>query len=214
MNKTQKTLIANDEDAKNEIKDLKGKIKEEKENAQKDINGYKDRIKVLEENRDFAKAEILKAAAQQTTGADADYTNTGENLPQLNGVNYSSAKGKKLAEYMRNHSVGFIGYCSRYVSNGIAATGLGNERAASAHMMDEKLRNNKNFKEITVTSKEQLKSLPAGCIIVYEAGAARYSSKHGHIEVTLGNGTACSDGITRNMRFAEGDKMHVFVPVE
>ena len=118
----------------------------------------------------------------------------------------------KLAQKVRSKVVGFTGYCSRHVSNALEASGLGHERAAAAHMMDTKLEKNKNFKEIKITSQEQLRSLPAGCVVVYEAGAARYSSKYGHIEVTLGNGTAASDGITRNMRYSEN--MSVFVPVE
>ena len=82
----------------------------------------------------------------------------------------------------------------------------------SAHMMDSELRKNNNFREIKVNSKEELRNLPAGCIVVYEAGAAGYNAKHGHIEVTLGNGTAASDGITRNMRYS--NQMSVFIPVE
>lgn len=77
--------------------------------------------------------------------------------------------------------------------------------------MADKLAQNKNFKEIKVSSQNQLKSLPAGCVVVYGRGAARYNSAHGHIEVTLGDGTAGSDGQTRNMRFAQN--MRVFVPV-
>ena len=78
--------------------------------------------------------------------------------------------------------------------------------------MDTKLENNPNFKEIKVSSVDELKQLPAGCILVYERGAAGYSSKYGHIEVTLGDGTAGSDGQTRNLRYTQN--MSVFVPVK
>ena len=190
------------------IEALQNKIAIEKNDAQKDIKKSKEQIKVLQSAQQYA----LERIKTQTTGnAEADYSNNGANLPCLNGVNYSSEKGQKLAEYMRKHVVGFTGYCSRHVSNGIAGAGLGNERAGSACQMDSLLRKNQNFKEIKISSAEELKSLPAGCIIVYEAGAARYNAKHGHIEVSLGNGTAASDGITRNMRFTEN--MSVFVPV-
>lgn len=212
--KIQKNIIANDAETKNKIKELHTRIRVEQKNAERDINNYKNELDILNNARKYALEEFAK---QQESFANSpvpsDYSNTGANCPSLKDVNYSAEKGKKLAEYMRNHAVGFTGYCSRHVSNGIAATGLGNERAPSAHMMDGLLTKNSNFKEITVSSKEELKNLPAGCIIVYEAGAAGYNRKHGHIEVTLGNGTNCSDGITRNPRYAPPGQMHVFVPV-
>ena len=54
-----------------------------------------------------------------------------------------------------------------------------------------------------------LSSLPAGCVLVYDRGVAGYSSKYGHTEITLGDGTAGSGGITHNIR--QGAR--VFVPV-
>lgn len=129
-----------------------------------------------------------------------------------NGLKYSSDKGQRLAKSIANHSVGFTGYCSKYASNALANTKLGDERAASAYLMAGKLaENTENFKEVSPDSVD-LKKLPAGCYLVYDRGAAGYSSKHGHIEVTLGDGTACSDGRTYNIRKAQN--MRIFVPVE
>ena len=67
---------------------------------------------------------------------------------------------------------------------------------------------NKNFKEISANGLD-LKSLPAGCILVYGRGQAGYSSKYGHVEITTGTGQAVSDGITNNIR----PGARVFVPV-
>lgn len=133
------------------------------------------------------------------------------NSLQAKGLKYSSAKGQKLAKDMANHSVGFTGHCSRYVREGLQRTGLYNEHTASAYQMGGTLAKNKNFQEVSPNSVN-LKNLPAGCILVYDKGAAGYSSIHGHIEVTLGDGTACSDGRTRNVRST--NNMRIFVPTE
>ena len=133
------------------------------------------------------------------------------NSLQAKGLKYSSAKGQKLAKDMANHSDGFTGHCSRYVREGLQRTGLYNGHTASAYQMGGTLAKNKNFQEVSPNSVN-LKNLPAGCILVYDKGAAGYSSIHGHIEVTLGDGTACSDGRTRNVRST--NNMRIFVPTE
>ena len=205
------------EDSKNNksrINELQAQIHNEEQSAKKDIEAYQSEIKILQDAQSYAVTQ-LKTNSSQTEDISSFHNN--DNLMNFNelsklGLKYSSEKGQKLAQEIRSHAVGFTGYCSRYVSNALSRSGLGNERAASAHMMDTKLENNNNFKEIKINSQADLKKLPAGCIIVYEAGAARYNAKHGHIEVSLGNGTAASDGVTRNVRYSEN--MSVFVPVE
>ena len=67
---------------------------------------------------------------------------------------------------------------------------------------------NKNFKEVSAKNID-LSSLPAGCVLVYDRGVSGYSSQYGHTEITLGNGTAASGGITHNIR--QGAR--VFMPV-
>ena len=133
------------------------------------------------------------------------------NSLQAKGLKYSSAKGQKLAKDIANHSVGFTGSCSRYVREGLQRTRLYNGHKGSAYLMGDILAQNKNFQEVSPSSVN-LKNLPAGCILVYNKGAAGYSSQDGHIEVTLGNGTACSDGLTRNIRST--NNMRIFVPTE
>lgn len=127
------------------------------------------------------------------------------------GYKYSSANGQKLAKDIANHSVGFTGNCSKYVRESLQRTGLYNGHTPSAYQMGAVLANNKNYQEVS-TSSVNLKDLPAGCIVVYDRGAAGYNSQHGHIEVTLGDGTACSDGRTYNQRTTQN--MRIFIPVE
>lgn len=206
-----------DGEIKTKIQSLRVEIDNEKKSCENDVKSYQSQLSILEKAQQYAIEQLPKPGAYESSGVDTSSYHKNDNALSFdelskNGLKYSGANGQKLAQAVRRGVVGFTGHCSRKVSNALRDSGLGTERAASAHMMDDKLRNNKNFKEVKVNSVEELRSLPAGCVVVYEAGAARYSSKHGHIEITLGNGTAASDGITRNMRYSEN--MSVFVPVE
>lgn len=134
--------------------------------------------------------------------------NTNTNLPALKDVGYNSDKGYKLAKDIAGNAVGFTSNCALYVRKSLDRTGLGTGERGDGCDYAGILSRNPNFKE--VSSKDvSLSSLPAGCILVYDRGAAGYSSSAGHVEVTLGNGQAVSDGVTNNIR--QGAR--VFVPV-
>lgn len=129
---------------------------------------------------------------------------------------YNETAGKKLASIAWNnahHGIDkanrkisgssknpqtFTGNCARYVKIAIRDAGLGAYPDGHAYQMIEPLRQNKNFKEIS-TEGVNLKQLPAGCVLVYGKGVSDYSNKYGHIELTLGNGKAVSDGTTDNL---------------
>ncbi len=128
----------------------------------------------------------------------------------LKDVNFDSTAANRLAQNVLSHASGSSkGACAEYVSNAIQNSGIPVTRG-HAYQMINNLKANKNFKEINV-SKSELASLPAGCILVYPRGAAGYSSQYGHIEITLGNGTAASDFVNKNPKYS--DQMRVFVPV-
>ena len=214
---------SDDVNIKTKVQDLKNKIILEKKSCDSDVQVYKRQINILTAAQQYAISKLPKPGVASGESVDSSAFHKNDNAMSFEelskkGLKYSGAKGQKLAQTVRSKVCGFTGYCSKYVSNALRDSGLGNERAASAHMMDDKLRNNKNFQEVKINSVEELKSLPAGCVIVYEAGALyegtnrRANDKHGHIEISLGNGTAASDGITRNMKFSKN--MSVFVPVE
>lgn len=211
---------------KSKIGQLQAKIVQEQETSKKAIEGYEQRLQQLQNAKTYSYKKIPVTPSNEImTSHNNDNKMTFAEL-QAQGLKYSASKGQRLAQDVGSHATGFIGRCSNRVANGLQRTGLGNERMPSAHMMDDAFRRdiasgkNRNFREIKVNSLQDLKNLPAGCIVVYEANAAwdngfkkgHYNAKHGHIEVTLGNGTAASDGITRNMRYS--DRMSVFVPVE
>lgn len=136
--------------------------------------------------------------------------NPDTSLMSLSGI-YNPDKGLSLAKSVASNARGrSTGYCARYVKTAISNTGLGAYASGHAYQQADALENNKNFKEISVSSKD-LKKLPAGCVLVYDRGAAGYSKNYGHMEVTLGNGKAASDFVTNNIR--QSDRVSVFVPV-
>lgn len=138
--------------------------------------------------------------------------NTKTNLPQFKDINYDKQKGTQLAEKVtRNVESRSTGWCARYVKQAIQNAGLGQYENGHAIECVDILKRNPNFKQVNV-SGSQLSQLPAGCIIIYEPGAADYNPKVGHIEVTLGDGRAASDFI--NNRIKPSENTHVFVPVK
>lgn len=138
-----------------------------------------------------------------------EHFNTKTNLPSLKNV-YDEDLGNSLANIANKNAkqMNTVGYCARGTNRALEQAGLtnGETRVASAFQADGLLSKHKNFKEVKV-SKDELKNLPAGCVIVWQASAGH---KHGHIAVTLGNGKEASDHVQnlviRNAQFS------VFVP--
>ncbi len=213
-----------------EIQSLKSDIS----NLDKEISSLNDKLS-QNQNRQLTLQDEIQELEQQIASADratqqamtsfygsSQYTssfsnNNNKNHPSMDGLaaeglEYDTSAGARLAQDMAGHATGFEGHCARFVSNGLERVGLSNGQRANATDMDTVLDNNKNFRAIKVGSQEELRNLPAGCVVVYERGAAGYNKTYGHIEVTLGNGHAASDGVTRNMRYSEN--MTVYVPVK
>ena len=136
--------------------------------------------------------------------------NTTLKLPALKDAGYNKQKGEKLARIIGSRSTegGFDNYCARNVKEAIEDAGLGRYESGHGYQVADILADNKNFKEVSAKNID-LSSLPAGCVLVYDRGVSGYSSQYGHTEITLGNGTAASGGITHNIR--QGAR--VFMPV-
>ena len=132
------------------------------------------------------------------------------NLPRFDKSSYNKKKAQKLANEIKKISSegGFDNLCAKHVKDSIQNAGLGNYEKGHAYQMNNILKNNKNFREIS-TKGLDLSKLPAGCILVYDRGVSNYSSEYGHTEITLGNGTAASGGITHNIRAGA----RVYIPV-
>lgn len=144
--------------------------------------------------------------------ADSSFKiNTKSKLPQLEDINYDEKKAKDLvSDALGNAKSKPIGQCAQYVKEAIQRVGLGAYIKGHAYACADILSKNPNFKEINVSGND-LKKLPAGCVIVYGKGDAGYSSAYGHIEITTGKGNAVSDFV--NSRIKASDNARVFVPV-
>lgn len=134
--------------------------------------------------------------------------NTKSNLPALKDAGYDEEKGYNLAKTAAGNAIGFTHKCAKYVRIALEKNGLSNGMRGDGYEYANILSQNSNFKEIS-TKDVNLSSLPAGCVLVYGQGVAGYDSKAGHVEITLGNGQAVSDGVTNNIR----PGARVFVPV-
>lgn len=128
--------------------------------------------------------------------------------------------GSKLASVAREmegeHSQGL---CYRYVKDHIEAAGvpirrlLPDQYEASAYMFgvwgkrDPAALASAGFAK----SSTSLDALPLGAILVWSPGQCGYSAEHGHIEINIGKGRACSD-FCGNIKRSCG-KPDIFVPV-
>lgn len=122
---------------------------------------------------------------------------------------YNKTNGEKLSSYVKTHATGFDEGCAKAVSDALVGTKLSNGQRGHAWQMKNILRNNKHFKEVPVSSVTDTTSIPKGAILVYDKGACGYNKEYGHVEVTIGNGKAASDGI-HNIK---GMPNAVFIPV-
>lgn len=143
--------------------------------------------------------------------------NTNSNLPQLSAVKYSKNMGNSLANiaYRNASQTNSRHQCLKGVRQSLNQKGLvdGN-MGGSAYQAASVLEHNKNFKEVNV-SREDLKNLPAGCVIVWDRNyvGTKSSDLHGHIAVTLGDGREASDHVA-GRTYLLNSRHRVFVPVD
>jgi hypothetical protein len=116
-------------------------------------------------------------------------------------ADYCAEKGRRLAQAALNGAPGrFLKRCATYVKKAIVNAGLGSyKQGVHGYGMADAYKATGNFREISAEGVD-LKKLPAGCILCYGKGVAGYNGQYGLTEITLGNGKAVSDGITRNIR--------------
>lgn len=87
--------------------------------------------------------------------------------------------------------------CCRFVKRALVETSLMEYQWVHAYEMAARFRQDKNFREIDLSEVDDPTKLPAGCILVYDKDDG-YSTTHGHIAVTLGDGRTASDLIENN----------------
>lgn len=98
------------------------------------------------------------------------------------------------------------GWCLKGVNDAMEASGLPVKREASAYMALDDFRANDRFREVKVP-KDQLKSLPAGAVVIWEKGP---KNPHGHISVALGDGREASSTVRKQLLLTTN--FHVFLP--
>ena len=86
------------------------------------------------------------------------------------------------------------GYCYRGVKHHLRQIGV-NLTGGSAYQAADQLAQTGRFREVQV-SREQLRSLPAGAVVVWNRGNGR---RHGHISIAMGDGREASDRIRRQI---------------
>lgn len=130
---------------------------------------------------------------------------------KINGIEYNKKNGERLAQRVLEGlpAERTSPLCAKYVKEAIRDTGLGPYINGNGEYCKYILRANPNFEETKIAG-ENLSKLPAGCIIVYDRYDGGYG-KDGHVEITLGDGRACSDVITEKIE--PSDNTYVFIPV-
>lgn len=131
--------------------------------------------------------------------------------PEAAGTKLNTAGtefGKKFAAQAEKTArrINTPGLCLKGVNDTMQAMGLPVKREAAAYMALDDFRNNKRFQEVKV-SKEQLKSLPAGAVVIWDKGSGL---PYGHISVSLGKGREASSTVRDQLLL--NTKFHVFIP--
>lgn len=79
--------------------------------------------------------------------------------------------------------------CARYVKNAIVKSGLGEYINGNGEQSKYMLRNNLNFKEVSINNKKDLQKLPNGAVVVYDSntpvsykdGSTKVIGEDGHV---------------------------------
>jgi hypothetical protein len=122
----------------------------------------------------------------------------------LGTIGRGSAVGRKIAQ-MAARTTDRKGYCFRAVAKTMAKFGVPLS-GASAYMAADQLARNPKMREVRV-SRQQLKSLPAGAVVVWNRGRGL---PHGHIGIALGNGKEASWKVRPQLML--NTSFRVFVP--
>ena len=154
--------------------------------------------------------------SDKTPNVDSQFKVSDDNIvPE----GYNAQKGEMLAQIAydnRNTSAVnkngketyFLGQCGKFVRQDLEKAGLYNGMKGKGYEYLDILRKNNNFKEVSFTGDEY-KSMPPGCIYVYDKGVSGCSEKFGHVQIGLGNSKAVSDGIDENVKRPTA----IFMPV-
>ena len=205
-----------------QIQELQNTYNECKNNSEKyKAIAFSEVVQVISDNQDIKNAAKIELSKLE----DTEKANAIKKDLKLDPMAmYNAEAGQKLKEAALT-TRGTTGLCLAGVHESLMeAYGLNfGLPFGSAYMATEYLRGNvegyeeiaQHFKEVEV-SEEDLNSLPAGAIVVWDKGGnssvSAAGKKHGHISISLGDGRESSDHI-QNQITGRGVKFHVFIPV-
>ena len=135
-------------------------------------------------------------------------------MTDLGSIQGAGPTGQRLLQSIRNNpTTAPSGYCYRGVKNHMRSIGV-NLTGGSAYQAAGQLANNPRFREIRV-SRDQLRQLPAGAVVVWDRDPNNRSSgggkQHGHISISDGRGNEIADRPRRQMT-NYGPRFRVFIP--
>lgn len=160
---------------------------------------------------------------------DAYGSSTYKEWLKNNGYEYDEKNGRRLRdECAKNAKDPTLEHlCGRAYRLAAQKLGLwaGMNNQDQAYQFAGELANNPNYKELpnNIVATMDLRELPPGCIIIYDAGYKTDGKNvHGHVGVTTGNGTEYGgycpnskqqDGSIQISQQRKADHIRVFIPV-
>ena len=123
---------------------------------------------------------------------DAYGSTTYEDWLSVNGYKYDKENGEKMRNKcaQKAKSSKYRRKCGTAYRESAQSLGLWEnmDRQQSAYQFASELAKNPNYKELphNIVESMDLGDLPAGCVIVYDAGYTSGKHPHGHIGITLG----------------------------
>lgn len=205
-----------------QIQELQNTYNECKSNSEQyKALAFSEVVQVISDNQDIKNAAKIELSKRE----DAEKANAIKKDLKLDPMaEYNVEAGEKLKDAALT-TRGTTGLCLAGVHESLMeAYGLNMKLPfGSAYMATEYFRGNvegyeevaQHFKEVEV-AEEDLNSLPAGAIVVWDKGGnssvSAAGKEHGHISISLGDGRESSDHI-QNQITGRGVKFYVFIPV-
>lgn len=160
-------------------------------------------------------ASTSGTSGSSSGSSDGSKSGSGGSVAATSGAGITeNANMKKLAEdsqIMLHRNGPTEGECVRGVNDSLQIYyGHDVQRVSDAYMEADVLAKNPDFTEVTNLSLNQLKDLPAGCIIVW-SGDLPGSQGHGHATITQGNGQEISDH-QQSVITSSSATFRVFIP--
>ena len=197
----QKAELESDVEAKNPAVKT---AKDAYENAKKELDSEKTKLaetKLTEiyQAKDYVNEVQNAIATNKTNNQNSEFSTEPQYNKELGEA--LAKKAEQIAKSMNTigSCLNGVGYTLRkFFDKKTVLSTLGH-----AYLADEKLSNDeflkKYFKKVDV-KRDDLKNLPAGCIVVWQRGGpTKGGQKSGHIAITLGGGKEASDHVQKQV---------------